>query len=515
MAATPSSRLITALQNPGLYDHPVQHFKVVETHISWVLLTGPYAYKIKKPVNLGFLDFTTLEQRRHYCAEEVRLNRRMAPDTYLDVIKITGSATQPRLGAEGPALEYAVRMREFPQQAQLDRALASGAVQLSHWDNFAARLATFHSECAVAAADSVYGSAEAVWTPQAENFLQIEPHLDDPVDVARLAQLHEWSEKHHQQLQATLAARRRDGWIRECHGDLHLANLALVDDEVIAFDGIEFNANLRWIDVMSDVAFLTMDLYNHNRPALAHRFLNLYLQHSGDYAGVAVLRFYQVYRALVRAKVACLRLAQTSGEASKVDTRQRAALQQQCRDYLQLAQRCARGVPTPLIITHGVSGSGKTVLTDSLLETSGAVRVRSDVERKRLFGMSANTRSGSSVMNGLYTPEATENTYQELARLARLVITGSYPVIVDATFLKRDQRRHFRALAENLKVPFVILDCHAPAAVLRQRITQRQREQNDASEASVRVLEHQLAEQEPLLPEEAARVLSIRTASSP
>jgi len=257
---------------------------------------------------------------------------------------------------------------------------------------------------------------------------------------------------------------------------------------------------------MSEVAFVTMDLYDRGRPGLAHRFLNDYLQLSGDYQGLRVLRFYQVYRALVRAKVACIRLAQAG-----LSEEERAAVRLHYRQYLHLAERYTHAIPTPLIITHGLSGSGKTVVSDALLESGGAVRVRSDVERKRLFGLSAEARSGSDVAAGLYTAEAGIRTYERLAALARTVITAGFPVIVDAAFLQRRQRAQFRGLAEGLRVPFVIYHCTAPPQVLRLRVQRREAQGRDASEATLRVLEHQLETQEPLGADEAAHIFTVET----
>jgi len=509
MNEDPGMPLIEALQNPDLYDHPVQGFRVMETHISWVLLTGPYAYKIKKPVDLGFLDFSTLEKRRHYCEEELRLNRRLAPALYLAVVPITGSTATPTLGGEGPIIEYAVKMREFPQDAQLDRVLERGELKGEHIGRLAQTVAEFHARAAVAAAESPFGSAELIRQPVLENFKQIRPHLDDGEDRELLDKLQVWSEKAHARLAEVWQTRKRNGFIRECHGDMHLGNMALVDGEVLLFDCLEFNEHLRWIDVMSEVAFVTMDLYDRGRPGLAHRFLNDYLQHSGNYEGLQVLRFYQVYRALVRAKVACIRLAQAG-----VPETERATGRMQYRQYLHLAERYTHPIPTPLIITHGLSGSGKTTISNALLESSGAVRVRSDVERKRLYGLSAEAHSESGVATGLYSPDATTRAYERLAALARTIITAGFPVIVDAAFLQHRQREKFHDLAERLQVPFVIFHCSTSPEDLRRRIQRRTAQGRDASEATLQVLEHQLLTQDPLRADEATHIFTVDTGTA-
>ena len=504
MEQGPGATLIDRLQDPALYDHPVRHFQVIETHISWVLLTGPYAYKIKKPVDLGFLDFSMLDKRHHYCNEELRLNQRLAPALYLAVIPITGSASQPELDGKGPVIEYAVKMREFAQSAQLDRALTRGEVHDEHIVDLARSVAQFHAGAAVAGDDSPFGDSAAVWQPVGQNFERIRPHLDTATDRSLLDKLQAWSTQTYERLSSVWEERKHGGFVRECHGDMHLGNMALIDDRIMIFDCLEFNERLRWIDVMSEVAFVTMDLYDRGRPGLAHRFLNDYLQHSGDYPGLHVLRFYQVYRALVRAKVACLRLAQ-----SGISAEARNEIRGHYRQYLRLAEHYTHTTPTPLIITHGLSGSGKTTVSDALLESSGAIRIRSDVERKRLFGLAPEARSGSGIAADLYSPVASIHTYQRLAEITRTVISAGFPVIVDAAFLKQRQREQFHHLADDLQVPFVIFHCSAPVSLLRRRLRGRQAQARDPSEATTQVLDHQLLTQETLQPGEAKYIFTI------
>jgi aminoglycoside phosphotransferase family enzyme/predicted kinase len=496
--------LIAALRNPELYPHAVRDIEVIETHISWVILTGDYAYKLKKPVDLGFLDFTRLEQRRFYCEEELRLNRRLAPKLYLDVVAITGSAEHPLWNGAGTAIEYAVKMRQFPQEALLDRMLERGALTPQYIDVLAARIAAFHAEVEVAGADSLFGTPQRVLQPAMENFRQIRALLDGPADLAALDALQAWTEQQHVALSATFAQRKRDGFVRECHGDMHLGNIALVDGQVTVFDCIEFNADLRWIDVVSEVAFLAMDLMDRKRADLAWRALNAYLEHSGDYEGLVVLRYYLVYRAMVRAKVTCIRAAQAG-----LGTAERAALLQRYRGYIELAQSLATPGVRGLVINHGLSGSGKTTLSQPILEAIGAVRIRSDIERKRLHGVPALQRSGSGIASDMYAPDATALTYGRLGELAHAVVEAGYTVIVDATFLQRSQRDAFHALAVGLKVAFVICDFRAATDTLRGRVAQRLRHGRDASEADFAVLQRQLDTQQPLAPEEQADVVVV------
>jgi aminoglycoside phosphotransferase family enzyme/predicted kinase len=477
---------------------------MLQTHISCILLAGDYAYKIKKPVNLGFLDFSTLAARRFYCEEELRLNRRTAPGLYLEVIPIGGSESAPVLGCSGPAIEYALKMRRFGQDALLDRMARRGTLAPQHIDALALGLVAFHAGIARAGPEREFGSSARILAPALQNFEQMLELASAKADLALLARLRDWTAREHAALAAVFDARKRGGWVRECHGDLHLGNIALLDGVPTPFDGIEFSADLRWTDVMNDVAFLMMDLVDHRLPRLAFRFLNAYLERSGDYPGLRVLRYYLVYRALVRAKVSWLRAHQPGMAA-----REQSDIEQEYRRHLHLAERLAAPRHAAMLIMHGLSGSGKTFVAQLLLEALGAVRLRSDVERKRLHGLSPQARSGSELDAGLYAPGASERTYAHLAGLALEVLAARYPVIIDAAFLKRSRRDRFAELARGAGATFAIATCTASASTLRARLAARERAARDASEAGLAVLERQLATEEPLATDEAGRVLAI------
>ena len=497
-------RLIAALREPACYAHAVGRVELLQTHISCILLAGDYAYKIKKPVNLGFLDFSTLAARRHYCEEELRLNRRTAPALYLDVLAIGGSESAPVIGGGGAPIEYALRMRRFDQDDLLDRMARRGALTPQHIDALARGLAAFHAQIERAGSGEAYGSPERILAPALQNFEQMLPLVSAKADIALLARLRDWSVREHAALAAVFAARKRDGWVRECHGDLHLGNIALLAGVPTPFDGIEFNPDFRWIDVMNEIAFLVMDLLDHGLPRLAFRFLNAYLEFTGDYAGLRVLRFYLVYRALVRAKVSCLRAHQAG-----IVAHEKSEVEREYRRHLHLAERLAAPAHAAMLIMHGLSGSGKTTIAQNLLEALGAVRLRSDVERKRLFGIAAGARSGSGLDEGLYAPQASVRTYARLAELARAVLAARFPVIVDAAFLKRDERERFAGLARDAGARFLIAACTASPAVLRARVAARERDAGDASEAGLAVLERQCASAQPLAEDEAAHVMTL------
>jgi aminoglycoside phosphotransferase family enzyme/predicted kinase len=500
-----ATAFIAALMAPTGFDHPVTSCQLIETHASWVILTGTYAYKIKKPVDLGFLDFSTLEKRRFCCEEELRLNRRLAPGIYLDLAPIYGSIKNPKWVGSGEPIEYAVKMRQFPQEAQLDRALKAGMLEPRHIDAFAERIARFHREIAVAGADTGYGDLEHVQKPVLDNFFQIRRHISDTTLLEPLDELEKWTRSELKALEPVLAHRKSEGFIRECHGDLHLRNLAWIDEMPVGFDCIEFNPNLKWIDVMSDAAFLVMDLQDRGQPRLARRFLNQYLEHTGDYAGLRVLPYYLTYRALVRAKVNAI----LAGEPD-VDPRTVAAANKDCRDYLMLAKRHAGTDFPQLIITHGMSASGKSTVSGSLVEQIDAIRIRSDIERKRLHCIAPETDVHTDVGCGIYSEESTRKTYSRLRELAGRILDAGYAVIVDAAFLDIDQRQPFQRLAASRQIPFRILDCIASPDTLRRRIIDRPKSVSDADSA---ILEHQLRHCQPLTEAERAFAIEIGTES--
>ncbi len=443
---------------------------LIETHISLVLLAGPLAYKIKKAVKLGFLDFTTLAQRRFYCDEELRLNRRVAPALYLDVVPVTGTPEHPAFGGTGLVIDWAVRMRAFAQDGLWDRLASRGALGPSHIDALLQSLCAFHNAAAVAGPTDACGQAAQVRAPVLDTLQTLDSLCAAPVGRARLEGLRQWEAQSFDVLRSRFDQRLREGWVRECHGDLHLGNVTEVDGRTTLFDCLEFSAALRWTDVMSDVGFMAMDLRAHGLHRLSHRFVNGVIEHSGDATGLRVLRYHGVYRALVRAKVAALRAAQLSADASQA---QREAAPDAVQRYLEVARACSQHAPPALILTHGCSGSGKTLLTQSLLDQSGAIRLRADVERKRLFGLGPLEHSPPAVKTRLYASPATEATHARLREKAALALASGYSVILDATF-------------------------QASAHTLRRRVQQRSLRGDDASEADLSVLEEQLAGAQPL-----------------
>ena len=496
-----SATLLRALDNPLAFDHPIRYLRIIETHISWVILTGNYAYKIKKPVNFGFLDFSTLADRRHYCEEELRLNRRFAPQIYLDVVAIRGTPDAPRLHGESAAIEYAVKMVEFPQQCLLSHHATAGSLTASIIDAVAARVGRLHAEADSAPRDSEYGSAACVQRWSEENFTQLAKAIPGARLPASFAYLQQWY-RDNQSLLDRVDQRRSAGRVRDCHGDLHLDNIALIDNQVMPFDCIEFNAELRWIDTISEAAFVAMDLQAHAYPGFCWRFISRYLEASADYEAIGLLRYYVIYRALVRAKVEALRVPPKQVAGAQAFA---AAFR-----YLDLAEQWAGQPAAGIILMHGLSASGKSTVAARLAESLGAVQIRSDVVRKQLHDLAADAHSGSAPGGGIYSSDASELTYDRLREIAATIIAEGFYVIVDATFLRAAQRLKFLELAGARPLPCVIVDCVAPEAVLRERIVNRA---NDPSEANLQVLEQQIRTQQPISATEAerARVVEVTT----
>ena len=499
-----AGRLLEALTRADAYHHPTRAIHVVETHCAWVLLTGEFAYKIKKPVDFGFLNFATLEKRRFYCAEEVRLNRRFAPAIYLDVVAVTGQPDRPQMAGSGSVLEYAVRMRQFADDGLLSQLAEREQLDASLIDQLVDQVVDFHQSTQRASPDAPFGEPEQIHHWMGENFHHIRPSLKTARRIAQLDGIRRGVEAERKRIETLLAGRKQDGYVRECHGDLHLGNITLIDGKVTLFDCIEFNPELRWIDVFSDVAFLVMDLDDRHYRNFAFRFLNAYLHRSGDYRGLGVLRYYMVYRALVRAKVAMLRRQQAARDSVLFNS-----ADAEYSQYIKLAESyLAPGQPA-LLITCGLSGSGKSTVARQLCETSGMIQIRSDIERKRMSGLEARQKSRSGLDEGLYSASQTEKTYQRLAELATGVLQAGYSVIVDATFLQRKYRHLFRRLAEKHKVSFTILHCVATDTELEQRIEARQLQGSDPSEATLAVLNAQRRSQESFGADEQSHVIRL------
>ncbi|MGB0712387.1 MAG: AAA family ATPase [Gammaproteobacteria bacterium] len=481
---------LSALAEDGgkdTFPHPTGETRHLETHISHVLLTGDFAYKFKKPVDFGFLDFSTAARRAHFCAEEIRLNRRTAPDIYLDVARVTGSWREPRIDGDGPVLTQAVRMRRFNDALLLDHMLEQGEVDTLHAEAMAEAVARMHASAQACDTEQPQGSPGAVWNPVQRNFDVLDGLSCVSALRPRLAMLRMAARGMHERLEGFLTRRKVDGFIRECHGDLHLGNMAWIDEHAVPFDAIEFSPELRWIDVMSDAAFTTMDLEARGEPGLAATFISHYLDQTLDYAGAVGLRFYQAYRAMVRAKVTGLLLEQ-DGDRDRHDAI--------IGHYLDLAARYlaaepAEGTGPELFITRGASGCGKSTLAHRVTLLKGAVRIRSDRVRHSL-----------EESTDRYDPDQRQRVYRAMADHARGLLESGLSVVIDATFLAKAQRQPFFDLARSLRVPCRIIDIQAPADLLKSRIQARIAKGTDPSEAYPDLVDSQLSSADPLTEQE-------------
>lgn len=503
--------LVRALTEPARYPHPVDEVTGVETHISYVLLTGDFAYKLKKPLDLGFLDFSTLAQRRQACEEEVRINRRTAPELYLGVWPVTGSPEDPVLNGEGEPFDYLVRMVQFDPDRAGDRCLERGELGPEHLETLGDRVAALHQEAETPPEETDYGTLGAIRQEQEANLDQLLELIEVlGIEEGRVQALADWIRASLADLGSIIEGRRAQGLVREGHGDLHLGNLVLRDGALVPFDAIEFDPALRFSDVMADVAFAWMDLKARGRRDLGVAFLNRYLERTGDYPGLPLLPLYTVYRALVRAKVSALQVEEeTSAGGEARDLAGRAAA------YFELAEATASGRSALLIIARGVTGVGKSTVSRPVLAEVGGVRIRSDVERKRLAGLEPEESGRAEVGAGIYEEDLSERTYRRLLELARPALRAGYPVLLDATFLEADRRQSARDLAAELGVPFAILALEAPEATIRQWIRKRAKGGTDASDADESVLDDQLATEEPLTEGEEACAVRIDTSRAP
>ncbi|NOR20153.1 MAG: AAA family ATPase [Xanthomonadales bacterium] len=496
------------LMDKEAYPHPCTGIELTETHISWVLLTGDFAYKLKKPVRFSFLDFSTLELREHFCREELRCNRSFAPQLYVDVVPVYQRAdnTISMGGTPAPGdtlLEWAVQMHQFDPAAQLDRLLEQTGIKTNMLADFGCELAARHVALP-RLTDAASEIKQRVFGPVQDNFSEIATTGLQPAYEMLLTQTHELADTLGQQLLPLIKDRMQDGYIRECHGDLHLSNLVLIDDVVIAFDCLEFNANLRWIDTINDVAFLFMDCHERGRYDLAYAFLNGYLDASGDYQGTEMLGYFATYRSMVRAKVAALRWEQDHSE--NAETR--------FITHIKWAKAWLERPAGTLLLMCGLSGAGKTYVADRLAPLLPAIRLRSDVARKTLAGLAALARTDSPVGEDLYHPEQSDEVYKYLARVAEALLCGGDNVIVDATFIEKKRRAEFLNLAKRLGIKVQVIYCTAPVDVLRSRIKARSALSHDASEATLEVLDMQLTKFEaPKAPEPVIELVTDATLS--
>jgi hypothetical protein len=498
--------MVAQLRRPGACGGHPDAAGLIETHLSSLLMAGGHVYKLKKPVLLPFVDFSTLARRHAACLEELRLNRRTAPQWYLGVVPVLQTTTAAVIAGPGqvPAgvvVDWAVRMRRFDHRQTFDRLASDGRLSETQVDRLAEAVVAFHAGQPPLAVGP--GHAEASCQGVRDNLAELMALVTATATdlVSQVAALQRWSRA--AELPALIDQRARDGRVRDGHGDLHLGNLFWAEGAAVLFDALEFDPRLRQIDTIGDLAFPFMDLLAHGLAQQGWRFINRTLEASGDWGALPLLAWWAVHRAAVRAKVALLSVP------ADADAATRAAGQAKALRYLNVASALAAPRRPQLVLMMGLSGSGKTAVAGQLAQQLGGVRLRSDVERKRLFGLAATARAEPS--KGLYTPAATRRTYARLLALAEGALHAGVAVVVDAASLHRGERDAFRALARQLGLPFKLLLCEAPAAVLAQRLAARTADGQDASDATVDVLKQQQKFTEWPADDECADLLRLAT----
>jgi aminoglycoside phosphotransferase family enzyme/predicted kinase len=480
MTAALLPSLIQQMMQPGFYPHAVtEPIELIQTHISYVLLTGDYAYKLKKPVNFGFLDYSTLEKRHHFCQEELRLNQRGAAEIYLEVLPIVQQENQFQLNGVGEAVEYVVKMRQFPQNALFTDLYERGELTKELLERLAQELADFHTRAASNDYISSFGQVAKIRQAFDENYEQTQKYISGPQTQRQFDETKAYTDRLFAEQAGLFLSRVENNWIRECHGDVHLRNIALWHNKILLFDCIEFNEPFRFVDVMFDVAYIVMDLDARDRPDLSNRFLNAYVEQMGDWEGLQVLPLYLSRQSYVRAKVTSFLLDDPNvPEPVKQEARETAAR------YYRLAWEYTRPRQGRLIVMSGLSGVGKSTVARFLAQRQGAIQIRSDAVRKHLAGIPLQERGGDD----LYSSEMTEKTYDRLRQLGSLLAAQGYIVILDGKYDRQTLRQAVITEAAVNQLPLQIMYCTAPAEVLQARLQQRQ---GDISDATIAVLDQQ------------------------
>ncbi|CEJ42544.1 Uncharacterized protein apha_00300 [Umezakia ovalisporum] len=477
--------LIQQMLQPGFYPHEViEPIQLIQTHISYVILTGKYAYKLKKAVNFGFLDFSTLEKRQHFCQEELRLNQRGAAELYLQVLPVTVVDEQYQLGGMGKVVEYALKMRQFPQELLFSTLFEEGKLNESHLEDLGKVVAEYHAKSATNDYIRSFGEVPQVRAAVDENYQQTEKYIGGPQTQKQFQETKSYTDGFFAERSELFTRRVENNYIRECHGDLHLRNIALWNEKIALFDCIEFNEPFRFVDVMYDVAFTVMDLEARQSPDLANVFLNTYLEQTGDWEGLQVLPLYLSRQAYVRAKVTSFLLDDPSvpGIAKEEAAKTAAEYYKQAWDYTKSQQG-------KLILMSGVSGSGKSTTARYLARQLRGIQIRSDAVRKHLGGISVWERGGDD----LYTPEMTQKTYARLLNLGIILARQGFNVILDAKYDKQQLRQEAIAQGSKYQLPLEIIHCTAPVEVVQERLANRT---GDIADATVDLLASQLQQTE-------------------
>jgi len=483
-------KMIQALLKPDVYPQPAGSVELAQTQMSFVLLAGDYVYKIKKPVNLGYLDYSSLEKRRFFCDKEVELNRRLCPDTYLGVVTINECNGGYAIEGDGKVVEYAVKMRRLPQELMMDSLLAEDGVTPQMIGRMAHKIADFHQKADTGGEIDQFGGLETIRHNTEENFDQTDKYLGRVISEPRYRQIMDYTRGFIAANEDLFRQRVEQGRIRDCHGDLHTAHICF-QDGICIYDCIEFNDRFRYGDVASEVSFLAMDLDRHRQADLSRRFVEDYIAASGDQGLSRLLAFYKCYRAYVRGKVACFKL-----DDPYINEEERVRTAEDAATYFNLSHAYTVAQPT-LLITYGLVGCGKSVLAQALAGRLGLVVISSDVTRKRLAELPQTERCFESFDSGIYSPEFTRKTYDTMYEQAREVLQTGGSVILDASFIKAAERQKAVELAEQTGARFWLLECRLDEDTARQRLAKRLEKGGSASDGRWEIYQAQQQRCEP------------------
>lgn len=493
------SNLVSQMQQRDFYPHAVEDIELMQTHASYVFLTGKYVYKVKKNVDFGFLDYSTLAKRKHCIETELRLNRQVAPELYLEVLPIGDCNGRLSLNNSENIVEYALKMRQFPQENLFSNLLDAGKLTSDRLRELGKIVAQFHQNAETNDYISSFGRVEQIAAAFEENYRQSQKHIGVVQTKKQFDRTKAYTDTFFSERQDLFQDRITRRKIKECHGDLHLKNICLWNEKILLFDRIEFNEAFRFVDTMYDVAFTVMDLEAKSQPALANAFLNSYLEYTDDWQGLLLLPLYLSRQAYVRAKVNSFLL-----DDSQVDDVERKQARKAASDYYRQADRYTQHESGSLILMSGLSGSGKSTVARHIARHSGALQIRSDAVRKHLAGIAID-ESGT---DKIYTETMTAKTYSRLQELGIMLARAGYTVILDAKYDRASLRQAVIDRAKEYNIPLKIVHCTAPIEVLRDRLNQRQ---GDVSDATADFIADQQANAEAFTPAERAYVTDLDT----
>ncbi|MCC5898818.1 MAG: AAA family ATPase [Phormidium sp. BM_Day4_Bin.17] len=491
-------KLIQQMQEPEFYPHPVtQPIQLKQTHGSFVLLTGEFVYKVKKSVDLGFFDYSTVEKRGHFCQEELRLNQRGAPGIYLAVLPITQEGDRFHLNGDGEPVEYALKMRQFPKDNLFLDLLDRGELTLNHMEELGRIVADYHAQAPTNAEIAKFGEVAAIREAIDDNYRYTQAYIGRVQTQQQFDDTKAYSDRIFAEHPDWFEQRIREGKIRNCHGDLHLRNIALWGNRILLFDCIEFNQAFRYVDVMYDVAFTVMDCHARGRRDLGNAFLNTYLETTGDWQGLRVLPLYLSRQAYVRAKVTSFLL---DDESVSPEDKQAAATA--AAEYYHLAWEYTQSQSGRIIMMSGLSGSGKSTQARKIARELDGIQIRSDAVRKHLAGVALQERGPQAI----YSREMSDRTYSRLAELGAILAELGWIVILDAKYDRRRWRDKVHQRSQAAGIPLQIVHCHAPLEVLEQRLRQRS---GDIADATADLLASQLEQAEDFTPEERSLLVDL------